>query len=644
MLRSLLLAVLVAALAGWLYAPVGSFGFVSFDDPVYVSENEAVGQGLTQESVTWALTADFTANWHPLTWWSHMLDVELFGLDPGPHHLENAALHALVSALLFVFLASATGRRGPSLFAALLFALHPLRVESVAWISERKDLLAGLFWMLTLLAWGGWVRRRSRGCYALALLCMLAGIMSKPIVVTLPCVLLLLDVWPFARYRPDGPGVRRLLIEKLPFFALVAFSSVVTYLVQREGGAMLAADTLSVAERLANAPLAYAGYLRRFVWPTGLAALYPHPALQLPDGLAFSQPRVLGSLALLAVLTLLALRLGRRRPYVPVGWAWMLGVMVPMVGLVQVGLQGLADRYTYLPMMGLGLVVAFGGSELLARIGWLRCVPAVLLLAACAYGTRQQLESWRDSVALYTRVLALDPLNAVAHFNVGLLRKKQGDEAGATEAFRTAGQVVSSSRSKYLRILIGQALVESGLPDEAEPLLEGWAEVHPEKAAEIGVFLAQRALQRSDLALARQRLDEVFAVAPRQPDASYLLGLLLNAQGDGVGAVAALRDAVAQEPPRVEALYALVELLASSPDDRVRNGRDALQFALKGVAMTQGQHAGLLAGLSAAYAELGDFQNAALTVQKAIELQPEVSARWRQQLMLYLQGQPYRRP
>jgi tetratricopeptide (TPR) repeat protein len=425
--RAWLVALLLIGATLALYARTASFPFIEYDDPGYVRDNPHLAQGLTSEAVRWAFTsAGYQYNWHPLTWLSHALDVRFFGLDAGKHHLVNALLHALNAALLFLALRALTGRAWPSALTAALFALHPLRVESVAWIAQRKDVLAGTFFCLTLLAYARHARAPSAGRMASVALALAAGLMAKPTLVTLPCLLLLLDVWPLGRWRTSGePRPRTLVLEKLPLFALSLASSVLTLLAQGAGGALRV--SIALPERLANAALGYLAYVRQAFWPAGLAVLYPHPALAEPPRSQLLAGA--GAVLVLALLTWGTWRERSRRPWLLVGWCWFLGLLVPMIGLVQVGNQAHADRYAYLALTGLELACAWSVAEFLgARTA--RVAPVLVALLALALVSARQLGFWRDSEALFGRALAVTEENFVAHNQLGLaLGEKDLDQA-----------------------------------------------------------------------------------------------------------------------------------------------------------------------------------------------------------------------
>ncbi|MDX2166671.1 MAG: hypothetical protein SF182_06390, partial [Deltaproteobacteria bacterium] len=408
--RALVCVALIASIVA-LYAPVREHDFVNYDDPEYVLENTPVRAGVTPAGILWAFTHFHSANWHPLTWISHMVDCRVFGLDAGAHLMVNVALHALAAALLFLFLERATGAFWRSAFVAALFAVHPLRVESVAWVSERKDVLAALFWMLTLHAYAWHARAPSGRRMALVTAAFAGGLLAKPMLVTLPFVLLLLDLWPL-----DRPRTRALLLEKMPLFALVLASCAVTIAAQYTAGAMVAlVPGFGVSYRVQNAIVSYATYLGQTVWPTDLAVFYP-PRTPVPPA------EVALSAAVLLAISGLVARHGARRPYLPLGWLWYLGVLVPVIGLVWVGEQARADRFTYLPQIGIGIIVAWGVNDLLARWprrAWVLAPAATALLLAWAAATRVQIGYWRNTQTLFEHALAVTRDNHVVHANLG---------------------------------------------------------------------------------------------------------------------------------------------------------------------------------------------------------------------------------
>lgn len=448
------IAVGLAALVTWVYLPVRGFEFVNYDDPSYVADNPIVRAGLTWHGLAWAFTTFLTGNWHPLTWLSHMLDVDLFGVDPGSHHLVNLALHAANSALLFLVLLRATAQRWRSALAAALFAVHPLHVESVAWISERKDLLSALFGLLAILAYVGYARRPSLGRYAAVAALLASSLACKPMLVTLPVALLLLDWWPLRRRAPLTALVR----EKVPLLLLVAASSAVTFLAQRSGGAVWTLEGLAIPARLANAVLSYGGYLAKAVWPTSLAVVYPHPALT-PAGLPAA--RVALSAAVLVAVSLLVAWQRSARPFLACGWLWYLLTLVPVIGLVQVGPQGMADRYTYLPLVGIFVACVWALPD---AVGTPLRRYAVALAALAAVGSaaiaaRVQTRYWRDSLTLFSRALAVTQDNQTALRNLGVAYVERGQYERGIAALRASLRLMPGDALAWMDLGIALATV-----------------------------------------------------------------------------------------------------------------------------------------------------------------------------------------
>ena len=530
-------AVLVGVVVAVFGRSVG-FGFVNLDDTDYVTANPWVLQGLTAESVRWAFTAFHSGHWHPLTWLSLMLDTTLFGPGPAARHAVNVALHALNAVLAYAFLVRATGSRGRSAVVAALFALHPLRVESVAWITERKDVLSGAFFFLTLLAWTAWVRPGRRvdegrrvqlgdpgggtpgggapGAaavrYGLVLLAFALGLLAKPMLVTLPALLLLLDVWPFARWRRDS--VLRLVAEKLPLFALVLASSLVTLASQGAAGATASADVVPLAARLAGAAWGYLAYLGKTLWPVELAAFYPLRPVPAPEALSAA--------AVVFAATAFFVWRGRRVPAAAVGWAWFVGMLVPVIGLVHVGGQAYADRFTYLPHTGLFVALVWTLADVLPRRAARPAAAAAL--ASCAAVSFWQVGHWRDSVTLFTRALAVTEGNFMAHNNLGVVLAEQGriDEAAAHYASAVA----------------------------ANP---AW----PEARSNYGNVFAWR----GDYAAAREQYEAALRVRPGFAMARNNLATTYAVEGDFERAAEHYRLAVEADPGYADARFALADAL-----------------------------------------------------------------------------------
>ncbi len=444
--------VLVAATLA-VYAPVRDFPFVVYDDKVFVTENPPVAAGLSRGGVTWAFTRSHSGNYVPLTWLSHMLDVELFGLEAGPHHVVNVVLHTATALAFLVALWALTGAPGPSLFVAAFFALHPTHVESVAWISERRDVLSGLCFALTLWAHARYARSAtSLRWYALIAGCFAAGLLAKPMLVTLPALLLVLDFWPLRRREP----LHKLVLEKLPLLALGLAAGLAAVVAQQAGGGLASLEQVPLAERLANALVACAGYLRLTLWPAHLAVFHP---------LRFDLPawQVAASALVLAAISAAALVTARRRPYLLAGWLWYLVVLAPVIGIVQVGSQSMAERYTYLSTLGLALAVAFLARELTVAHPRTRRAVAILGVGiACTWAllARAQVGAWRDSVTLFERARAVHGDHPVILSNLAEAFEDAGRTNLARRHYREAIRRAPDAAS--LRARLGELLAREG--------------------------------------------------------------------------------------------------------------------------------------------------------------------------------------
>lgn len=454
------------------YWPATHNGFVNYDDDLYVTANARVQAGLDWDNVRWAFTTTELSNWHPLTWLAHTADVQMFGLDARGHHATSVLLHALNAALLFWLLFQATGAAAPSFAAAALFALHPLNVQSVAWVSERKNVLSTLFWLLTLWAYGAWTRRPRAVLYAAALVSLALSLLTKPMAVTVPFVLLLLDYWPLDRV---SRGARRLVLEKLPFLGMALALSVIAFVVQREAGSMVAAETIPWTARVANAVWSYAAYLGQAVWPAGLAVFYPHPEGSLPAARVAA-----AALGLLAATGALFHWRDRLRPQL-VGWLWYLGTLVPVIGLVQVGTQAMADRYAYVPLVGVFVAVAWSVAGLVERGHFPKEVAigvAAVALVALSVVTVQQTAVWRDSISLFEHTIAVEPDSWVAHYNLGNAYEDLGRHEDAVARFRETIRL----RPEFARAHnnLANALDEMGRTAEALPSYERAVQLKPD--------------------------------------------------------------------------------------------------------------------------------------------------------------------
>ena len=560
------------------FLPVARQGFVNYDDSDYVSENAHVQSGLKWENVVWAFTTGHASNWHPLTWLSHMLDCQLFGSKAGPQHLVSVGFHIANTLLLFLLLRRMTGALWRSALVAALFALHPLHVESVAWVSERKDVLSAFFFLLTV---GAYVRYaevkslmankvQSPGAgaprftlhasryYLLSLLLFALGLMSKPMLVTLPFVLLLLDYWPLQRFRPSALNSQpstffRLVAEKAPFVLLAAASSMVTFIVQRKGGAVSTA--LTFGERIANALVSYVRYIGKMFWPENLSILYPHPG-------HWAAWQVMVSAGLLLTVSAAVILMARKRPYLVVGWLWFCGALIPVIGLVQVGIQSMADRYTYVPLIGLFIMLAWGIDELIPVRPWrgnALAVGAALLLAACACLTGRQIRFWRDSEALFRHAVQVTRNNYLAYNNLGFYLSGQGRTTEAMENYRLALKINPAYEDALNNL--GYALAGQKKYAEAIPLYEAALRIKP-MHAEVHNNLGNALSETGKIDDAIQHYLIALQQKPDHADAHNNLGIALAMKGKLDEAIPHFHEAIRCKPSYASAHSNLGNALA----------------------------------------------------------------------------------
>ena len=578
-------ALLLIILTVLVFQRVLNSEFITTDDRAYIANNPHVTPGLTLRGIGWAFTTGHSGNWHPLTWMSHMLDCSIYGIKPAGHHATNLLFHIASVLLLFLVLRRMTGRTWRSAFVAALFAVHPLHVESVAWAAERKDVLSVFFWMLTMLAYVRYVEHPRPVRYALVLLMFALGLMSKPVLVTLPFALLLLDYWPLGRKR----RWTSLVWEKVPLFALSAASSAITYVVQQKSGAVSSLDELPFGVRAANAVVAYIAYLWKMLWPTNLAIMYPHPH----DSLARWQ--VLGSALLLIVLAFIAIA-GRKRRYLPVGWLWYLGTLVPMIGLVQVGAQAMADRYTYIPFIGLFIMIAWGVGEW-GRLEKAKPIAACLIIAALAITARVQVGYWKDaytvfthankvthdnylannelgnvmanrgrlaeSARYYSRALEIVPNAERSHLGLGVVLVRQGKLDEAIEHFKAA--VAAQPEFAEAHFALARALADKGMPNESAEHFAKAIELDPKDArAYRGLGTVLEMQHKSDEVISAYR--KAIEISPNDAMTHYKLAMVLIGEKDILGAVPHLEQAVHLDPTLAEAQLNLGIALASQGD------------------------------------------------------------------------------
>ena len=525
--QTILICVCLAVLITAVYWPVGHAGFVNCDDDEYVTANPHVLGGLTVPGVAWAFTAYHSANWHPLTWLSHALDCEWFGMNAGGHHAVSVLLHVANTVLLFLVLRRMTGATWRSAWVAAVFGVHPLHVESVAWVAERKDVLSGLFWMLALWGYVRYVERPTRGRYAMAVGWYAMGLMAKPMVVTLPFVLLLLDYWPLGRtlWRRSVVGNNaqlrfgELVREKVPFFALAAVSCGVTIWAQHSGGAISSLELLPLGPRMANAVVSYVRYVEKAVWPSGLAAFYPYRVWPLGA--------VIVAGAILVAVSGVVIRRALREPHLAVGWFWFLGVLVPAIGLVQVGSTSMADRYTYLPLIGLTMMLCWSvPSRAMERwnLKVITCVAAASVLAVCAALSRVQVEYWKDSETLFRRALDVTGDSWAAHFNLGIALGQAGKIPEAIEHFEQVLRIKPDFAEAHYNL--GIALAQTGKIEEAVAHYEQALRIKPDYA-EAHYNLGDALLRANRVREAIGEYEQALRIKPDYAQAHYNLGVSL---------------------------------------------------------------------------------------------------------------------
>ena len=559
------LAALVFILVFAAFAQVRTHDFVSFDDPIYVTENPHVQAGLTTEGAAWAFTTFHDANWFPLTWLSHMLDVQLFGVDPGWHHLTNVLLHALAAVILFLALRRMTGRPWPSLVVALLFGLHPLHVESVAWIAERKDVLSALFWMLTLWAYASYAAKPGRSRYLLTLFLFCLGLMAKQMLVTLPLVLVLLDLWPLRR------GFR--LAEKIPFFVASLAAGIITLVSHSAAGAVASSELIPLATRVENSLVTYVVYILQAFWPARLAVFYPYPLHSI------LWPAILSGVTLIAV-TLLVIRQYPQRPYLTVGWFWYLVTLLPVIGFIQTGSQARADRYTYIPLIGLSIAIVWGLASVLQPWPRVRTALTAAAVAACFALTWIQVQYWRDSFTLYQHAIDVVPDNYIARFNLAYALQAQGRTAEAVEQLRETVAV----RPGFIpaRAELGQILAQQGRTGEA-----------------------------------LEQLQIAVTMRPDDPIAHYRYGSVLGTLGRPADAAAQFAEVVRLQPGNADAHFNYGAALAEL--DRIPEAVREFEATIR----LRPQDADAHFNLGIALARLNRIDDAIAQFAEAVRLRPD---------------------
>ncbi len=501
-----------------LFCRVATFDFIVYDDPSYVTTNPQVQAGLSVKNFVWAFTSSHASNWHPLTWLSLMLDCQLFGPDAGRFHMTNVFLHTANTVLLFILLLRITSALWRSAFVAAAFAIHPLHIQSVAWVAERKDVLSALFWLLTMLLYVRYTERSSAGRYVLALFVFALGLMAKPMLVTLPVILLLLDYWPLERKC----SLPKLLLEKLPFVFISGVSSVITLVVQSQSGAVKDIVKFPFDIRIINALVSYVKYILKMFWPVNLSVFYPHQgrSLHFIDAII--------PIIMLVIVTVLAIRFARTRGYLFFGWMWYILTLIPVIGLVQVGNQAMADRYTYVPLIGLFIIIAWGLPELLARYAFRKTVLAIaaaVVLSVMAVSTCMQLGYWQNSITILERAIEINPNDRFAQANLGVafLRKNSYDDA--IVHFEKALQIDPCDAMSHLNI--GVVLFRKNKIDEAVSHFEKASAIDPCDVP-TRLNLATGLAKQGKTQRAIEQCDEILRIAPGRTEAIELRQQLIR--------------------------------------------------------------------------------------------------------------------
>jgi len=631
-LTTLIICLFLVAISFAVFGQTIRYDFVNFDDDLYVYSAPVIKAGITIQGLALAVTAPHARNWHPLTTISHMLDCQLYGLNAGGHHGTNVLLHTIAVLLLFFVLRQMTSAVGKSAIVATLFAIHPLHVESVAWVSERKDVLSAVFFLLMLSAYVRYTRTHSIIHYLVVVVLFAAGLMSKPMLVTAPFIFLLVDYWPLRRFEERSsveddknlsPGnekrtITSLLLEKIPLLVLSAAACGITFVLQKR--ATGAIPPLPLLWRVQNALVSYIIYIWKTVWPTRLAIFYPHPNNTLTIW------QVAGAMTLLLAITLAAIVLRKQRPYLFTGWFWYVGMLVPVIGLVQVGEQGHADRYTYLPHIGLFMLAVWlvadltAGHKSRARFA---VAAAGVIIVALVWAAVIQTSHWRNSETLWTHALAVTSDNDLAHNNLGYLCIDRGELDKAISHFEAASKIRSRKLDPHYNV--GSAFVQMNLADALG--LKGLADeamLHYEEAIKLVPNYADAYYNRGNILFANGRVDEAIAdwektlqIQPNHADAHTCLGNALLRQGLRTEALAHYEKALVLAPEDPHSRNNIAWLLATSSDAAIRDGAKAVGFADEAVRLSGGRERSFLRTLAAAYAESGRFSEAVATARQA---------------------------
>ena len=680
--RQVLILISAALVAATLaaYEPVRHNGFVSYDDNIYITQNPNIKSGINLQSISWAFTKSHASNWHPLTWISHILDYKLFGLNASGHHLVNVLFHIANALLLFWILTKMTGTTWPSAFIAAVFALHPLQVESVAWAAERKTVLSGLFWFITIAVYIQYAKRPGIGRYILLFCVYALSIMAKPVVVTLPLVLLLLDYWPLERLNlvrpPAGKTVpaRWLLVEKVPLLFLSIVLSTITFIVQRQGGAVIALEKVPVIYRVGNAFMSDVKYIGKFLWPSKLAVHYPFPYPYFPKATAVY------CALLIVLITVVSIYIGQRKRYAAVGWLWYIVTLVPMIGLVQAGSQAMADRYMYLPMIGLLIIFVLAVKDIISNRPGLKVFATVLsgvALFSLVILTRVQVRYWQNGITLFEHTLKVTKDNAPAEYHYGYALLDEGRFDEAIEHMSKSVQLRPTSLDA--RRGLGIALLKKGKCDEAIECFNEILERNKDYAAAY-YYLAIAAGIQERYEDAIKNLEAALKIDPKYPDAHSRMGAMLLATGKTDEAFLYLNKALQTDsdpteayinfgkvyyqlgryelvienwtkatrlhPDRTDILNNLASVLVEREEITSEDAIKAIEYAQRACELTGYKEAGFIDTLAFAYAAAGRFEDAVTTANKALDIakaasQKELAIEIEKRIELYKSGRRY---
>ncbi|MGD0821806.1 MAG: tetratricopeptide repeat protein [Desulfomonilia bacterium] len=612
-----------------IYYQVINFEFNGYDDPQYVINNPMVEKGITLDSMRWAFTSiGYASNWHPLTWLSHMLDVEFFNMNPGMHHLTNVFLHIANSLLLFFIFFRMTGEKWKCAVVAALFAIHPLHVESVAWIAERKDVLSTFFFMLTIWSYTWYVEQHGALKYLLVITLYILGLMAKPMLVTLPFILLLLDFWPIQRIEFDNSEtgvfpqnirsiltdihwdrVSSLLWEKIPLFVLAGMSCIITFLAQKSGGALGSSDIYPIGSRIANASTAYIGYLLKMFWPINLSVFYTYPG-------TFSSLLVVGSSLLLVLITLFTFRFTRQFPYLLVGWLWYLGTLVPVIGIVQVGSQSMADRYTYISLIGIFIMLTWGVTSLVKRWQiekYILIFFFVVIIPVLMWRTWVQVGYWKDSITLFSHALNVQKDNYLAHSNLSGALYNNNDIQGAIYHAQAALDLMPNYI--FARYTLGLGLTKQRNFQEAINQFRKILQIDPnfnDTHFRLGYALYELGIVDEAVLEFKKALQ----LDPRNTQANDYIQIALAKQRGINNVIASINEMLKTDSQNYDLHYRLAEMYRNKG-----NKKDAIDHYKKALSIRPGS-AEVLYALAIQYAESGDYENALSILQKMAQLYP----------------------